>query len=239
VTGKKFDPGLFLEQMHRINQLCLLVDEATGLIARARPAPIALTEQLGNIMGVTWHRGTQWAIDHLKAYVAEVRALVERGAAACPGEKARLMWLNNGLWFNTGFYRAFEQKYGAVFVWSMYTNYLSDGYYRELGSDPLRALASRHASANDQLHLPPWMAEWIIEQGRRFGADGAVMLVPREDRMSGWGTKLCARAVEAAGIPVLMLEANAVDARQWDNDAMTRQVENFLETRVLNRPVQV
>jgi hypothetical protein len=233
VTGKTFDHAVFVEQMHRINQLCALVDEAKEIIARARPCPVSLNEQMTNIMGVTWHRGSQWALDHMKAYIAELRAMVDRGSAACPGEKVRLLWLNNGLWFNTGFYRAFEEKHGAVFVWSMYTNYLSDGYYREFERDPLRALASRHISANDQLHLPPWMADWIIQQARDFGAHGAVMLVPREDRMSGWGTKLCARALEAAGIPVVMLEGNAVDARLWDNEKMTAQVDTFIESRIL------
>ncbi len=234
-TGKVFNHAVFVEQMHRINQLCELVDEAKAIIAKTRPSPIPLTEQLGNVMGVTWHRGTQWSIDHMKAYVAEIRDLAERGVAACPNERVRLLWLNNGLWFNTAFYRAFEEKYGAVFVWSMYTNYLSDGYYRHFTDDPLRALASRHITSNDQLHLPPCMADWIIQQAKDFGAHGAVLLVPREDRMSGWGTILCAKAVEAAGIPVLKLEANAVDARLWDNEKMTAKVEKFIEKRILQR----
>lgn len=234
-AGKSFDQGEFVAQMRRINQVADLAEEAKQIIAKARPCPVPLTEQLGNVMGVTWHRGSPWSVDHMKAYVAELKDLVASGAAACPKEKIRLLWLNNGLWFNTGFYRAFEEKFGAVFVWSMYTNFLSDGYYRDFGDDPLRALASRHISANDQLHLPPSMADWIIQQAKDFGADGAVMLVPREDRMSGWGTNLCALAVEAAGIPVLKLEANAVDARLWDNDKMTALVEAFLQDRVLRR----
>jgi benzoyl-CoA reductase subunit B len=232
LTGKVFDHPIFVEQMHRINELCDLVDEAKQILAHARPSPVPLNEQLNNVMGVTWHRGTQWAIDHMRAYVAELRDRVARGVAACPNERFRLLWLNNGLWFNTGLYRAFEHKYGAVFVWSMYTNYLADGYYRDFERDPLRALASRHVSANDQLHLPPWMADWIIEQAKEFGAHGAVMLVPREDRLSGWGVKLCARALEAAGVPVLMLEGNSVDARLWDNAKVLGLVEAFIETRL-------
>jgi hypothetical protein len=234
-TGKRFDQGVFVEQMRRINQVADLADEARQILAAARPCPIPLTEQLNNVMGVTWHRGSQWSVDHMRAYVEELRGLAARGAAACANEKIRLLWLNNGLWFNTGFYRAFEQKYGAVFVWSMYTNYLSDGYWRDFEANPLRALVSRHISANDQLHLPPSMADWIIHQARDFGAHGAVMLVPREDRMSGWGTKLCALAVEEAGIPVLMLEASAVDARLWDEAKMRAQVEDFLERRVMTK----
>lgn len=234
-TGKIFNHAEFLLHMRRINQLCELVDEAKSILAKARPTPVPLTEQLTNIMGVTWHRGTQWAVDHLRSYVAELRELVARGASVCPNERVRLLWLNNGLWFNTPFYRAFEEKYGAVFVWSMYTNFLSDGYFRAFTDDPLRALASRHVTSNDHLHLPPAMADWITQQARDFGADGAVMLVPREDRMSGYGTRLCARALEAAGLPVVALEASAVDARLWDEEKMRGIVEEFIETRILRR----
>src|ERR1700752_4990759 len=124
---------------------------------------------------------------------------------ACANERLRLLWLNNGLWFNTGFYRAFEAKYGAVFVWSMYTNLLSEGYRRTFTDDPLRALAARHISMNEQLHLPPWMADWAIHEARAFGAQGAVMLVPVGDRLSSFGTRFARLALEKAGIPVLEL----------------------------------
>ena len=85
---------------------------------------------------------------------------------------------------------------------------------------------------NEQLHLPPWMAEWIIRQAQDFGAQGAVMLTPVNDRMASMGTKFCKLALEAAGIPVLELKASAVDARLWDDDANRRTVERFIEERI-------
>ena len=235
LSHRAFDPAEFRAVMHRVNQAGELVDRAKRLIARARPAPVALPEQLTNIMAATWERGSQWAIDHLTAYCDELEARIANGVAACPNERVRLLWVNNGLWFNTAFYRAFEEKYGAVFVWSMYSNFLSDGYRKYFGpdDDPLRALAARHISMNEQLHLPGWMAEWIIDQARDYQCDAAVMLVPIGDRMSAFGTKLCAMAMEKAGIPTLTLTASMVDARLWDNDAMIAKVEQFLEQRVI------
>src|SRR5687767_15949988 len=104
-------------------------------------------------MAATWSRGSEWSIEHLRAYSEELETRVAKGVAACTNERIRLLWVNNGLWFNTGFYRAFEEKYGAVFVWSMYSNFFSDGYRKYFDSDPLRALAARHISMNEQLHL--------------------------------------------------------------------------------------
>jgi benzoyl-CoA reductase/2-hydroxyglutaryl-CoA dehydratase subunit BcrC/BadD/HgdB len=118
----------------------------------------------------------------------------------------------------------------------MYSNFLSDGYRRYFSDEPgnaLRALASRHISMNEQLHVPPWMADWIVEQARAYGADGAVMLVPTHDRMGSMGSRLTKVALERAGIPVVELHASMVDARLWDDAAMTRTVEEFIEQRLL------
>jgi benzoyl-CoA reductase subunit B len=235
VTHRSLDHSKFVEQMHRINAAGEIVAEVRDVLAAARPYPVPLTEQLTNVMAATWHRGSQWSVDHLNLYRSEVQRLIDQGAAVCRDERVRLLWGGNGLWFNTAFYRAFEAKHGAVFVWSMYTNFFSDGYRKYFSDDPLRALAARHVTMNELLHAPPWMADWIIHQARAFGAHGAVMLVPIGDRLAAYGSKFASLALERAGIPVLQLSASAVDARLWDNDKMTRLVEEFIEQRILKK----
>lgn len=231
-TGKIFSHARFTHEMHNVNRLGELISETRDIIARSHPCPVPLSEQLTNVMACTWQRGSQWAIDHATAYRDEVKQRADAGQGFCENERIRLLWLNNGLWFNTGFYRYFEETHGAVFVWTMYTNFLSDGYRKYFDDDPLRALAARHISMNEQLHLPGWMAEWIVHQARDFGAHGAVMLTPLNDRMSSLGTKFCKLALEAAGIPVLEIRASAVDARLWDDNANRSLVERFIEERI-------
>lgn len=231
-TGKVFSHTRFTKEMHNVNRLGEVIAETRDLIAGAARTPVPLTEQLTNVMAYTWRRGSQWAIDQASAYRDEVKARVDAGTGICETEDTRLLWINNGLWFNTAFYRYFEQSHGTTFVWSMYSNFLSDGYRKYFDDDPLRALAARHVSMNEQLHLPPWMSEWILKQAADYRADGAVMLTPVNDRMASMGTKFCKLALEAAGIPVLELRASAVDARLWDDDANRRKVEEFIETRV-------
>jgi len=233
ILKRKLDREELALQMHRINRAGELVNEARNLIASARPCPVALPDQLTNVMAATWERGSQWSVDHLQAYVDEIKARVQSGYGICRNEKVRLLWINTGLWFNTGFYRAFEESHGAVFVWSMYSNYLSDGYRKYFDGDPVRALAARSISMNEQLHLPPWMAGWVLQQAQDFGAQGAVMLVPVGDRLSAYGTRACKKMLEEAGLPVLEITASMVDARLWDNDRMIETVGEFIEKRVL------
>jgi len=232
-TGKTFPHGRFEKQMHDINQMGEIIAETRDILARTKPFPLPLSEQLNNVMACTWQRGSQWSVDHATAYRDAIKARAEAGEGICKNEKHRLLWLNNGLWFNTAFYRYFEESHGAVFVWSMYSNFLSDGYRKYFTDDPLRALAARHISMNEQLHLPPWMAEWILKQARDFDAAGAVMLTPINDRMASMGTKLCKLALERAGLPVLEIKASAVDARTWDDEANRRLVERFIEERIV------
>jgi len=232
VTGRKFIYDDFEGEMHRINRASENVERARNAIASAEKCPVSMPDQLSNVMAATWNRGSQWSVDHTKAYADEIEARVKNREAICPGQKTKLLWLNTGLWFNTAFYRAFEESHGAVFVWSMYSNYLSDGYRKYFDKDPLRALAARSMSMNEQLHLPPWMAGWILKQAEDFGASGAVMLTPVGDRLSSYGTRACIDMLERAGLPVLELSASMVDARLWDNDAMIAKVGDFIETRV-------
>ena len=86
---------------------------------------------------------------------------------------------------------------------------------------------------NEVLHLPPWMNGWMVSEAKRSGIDAAVMLVPPDNRLSQSGTNLTRLALEAAGVPVLALDADMVNARNWDREDMVRSMESFLKERGL------
>jgi benzoyl-CoA reductase/2-hydroxyglutaryl-CoA dehydratase subunit BcrC/BadD/HgdB len=174
-----------------------------------------------------WHRGTEWARDAARAFHEEVEGRVAAGEAACEDERLRLMWIGRGLWFNLGFYQHFQREYGAVFVWSMYLAIAADGYPR-YGGPALRALAARFAAFTDLLGMPGWAEPWYLKEAQSHGVDGVVHLVTSESRSSYFVT----RTLEEAGIPVLEIDANNADARDWDEDAFVRELSEFIERRV-------
>jgi hypothetical protein len=81
---------------------------------------------------------------------------------------------------------------------------------------------------NEVLHLPPWMNGWMVDQARRNGIDAAVILRPTGNRLSQSGINFVHRSLEEHGIPVLLLDADMVDAANWDHDRMVATVEQFL-----------
>jgi benzoyl-CoA reductase subunit B len=232
ITERKFDPNALRVLMEGVNQQEEYFEQALDLIAKAPKTPVRMQEQITNVMAAQWLRGSDWAINHARRFLSEVKSRAEAGVAANPKERLRLMWVGAGLWHDTDFYSAFEEKYGAVFVWSMYLAFGPDGYIRYGLDDPLKALASRTVSMNEQLHLPPWANEWIVEQAKRHRIDGALVLTPLGSRSSAAGNRFIERALERAGVPVLPVYADMVDPRAWNADEMIERVRRFIEERL-------
>ncbi|HHX81387.1 MAG TPA: 2-hydroxyacyl-CoA dehydratase [Pseudomonadaceae bacterium] len=228
-TGRRFDMERLDALMHNINEQEGYLAEAAGLIGKARPCPVSIADQMPNTMIPQWHRGSDWALGHARKFRDEVASRVSQGIGVASNERLRLMWIGAGVWHDPGFYQALEERLGAVFVWSMYLPFAGPQYIRELKGKSLQALASRICSMNEVLHLPPWMNGWMVSEAERCGIDAAIMLVPPDNRLSQSGTLMTSHALQEAGVPVLHMGADMVDATSWNHDQMVAKVENFLQ----------
>jgi benzoyl-CoA reductase subunit B len=232
VTGRRLD-------IDRLREICELSNrqqehfgEVRSMICTAPKLPVRLTEVMNNVLIPQWHRGTEWAVGHARQFRDEVGGLVARGSAVCPGERTRLMWVGVGRWQDRGFYSAFEDSHGAVFVRSMYLSVAADSYLKYGLKDPIRALAARYLNLGSQMHMAPWGSEWAVHEAQIHRSDGVVILTPDNQRGAVVGTKLMVQALEEAGIPALELRANAVDGRRQDSADLRVAVADFLERRV-------
>lgn len=226
-TGRVFSERRLRRVLDLVNEQAEWNRRSRDLIAATTPSPLAVTDSIPSVMIPQWHRGTEWARDAARRFYEEVAERVRAGAAVCEDERVRLMWIGRGLWYDMEFYRRFEQRYGAVFVWSMYLAIAADGYPR-YGSDPLRALAARFAAFNDLLYTPPWSCEWYVKEARLHRVDGVVHLVS-DDARGGYFTT---RALRAAGIPVYELHADNVDTRSYSRST-EEELAAWIEGTVL------
>ena len=156
-------------------------------------------------------------------FFEEVKERVDKGEAAYPKEKLRLMWMGPGLWSNTAFYQYFEEKYGAVFVCSIYTSIAADFYARTThNNDPLRTVAGRH------ILLGAYGPEWLVKEAKLHKCNGVIGFG------SGSPSSIGMRFFEEAGIPAVEIPGHNVDARQWRDEEVKSIVSDFIETRLLS-----
>ncbi|MFC3068901.1 2-hydroxyacyl-CoA dehydratase subunit D [Phenylobacterium soli] len=236
LTGRTFDA----ERLRRINDLVNEQEEyyfkARELISATRPAPVNIADQMPATMIPQWHRGTEWARDRARLFYEELERKAAAGEAAAPNEQVRLMWIGTGLWYNLDFYAHFQERYGAVFVWSIYLSIAADAY-ATYGDDPLRALAGRMTKIARIMHTPPFNVAWYVAEAKKAGVDAIVSLGEGEGgegcrEVFGY-THLLRKGFEDAGIPYLSLGVDNVDARSWDEDAIRARVGDFIEAEVL------
>ena len=81
-TGRKFDMKRLQHLMLRINEQEGYIAEAADMVARARPCPVSIVDQMPNTMIPQWHRGSDWAVDHARRFRDEVATRVREGTAA-------------------------------------------------------------------------------------------------------------------------------------------------------------
>lgn len=229
-TGKSFNRTKFLEVMGYVNLEENYFRKVRDLIAVSKPSPVSVPDQIASTMNPQWHRGTQWGAQQAGLFYEEVKNRVAKGEVVCQNEKYRLMWIGAGLWHNTSFYRYFEEKYGAVFVCSIYLSIAADGYARDINDDPLGALASRHLDMGEYLRQP----EWLLKEAKLHGVSGAVMIVSRSC-IRDIGRRFIKLAFETANIPLLTIYADVVDAREWDDEKIKSDVSNFIESGIIKQ----
>ena len=233
-TGRLFDINKLQRVMDLVNEQEGYYKKIRDLIASCHPVPVTVVDTINAVMQAQWQRGTQWAVDHARGLYEEIRALADRGEAAVPGEKLRMMWLGRGMWQDFAFYQRFEEKYGAVFMWSMYLAMGADAYIRNhVEQDPLRALAARFIGMEDFLHMPPWNSSWFLQQAKQNDIDGVVYMIPDNDIQAVEGSYFIKKNLEEAGIPVLAFHADPVNPKKWNAETMTGLVEEFIEQRVI------
>ena len=230
LVGRKLDRDRLAAIVDRVNEQEEQFDAIRRIIIDSPKLPVRLGEAMSQTMGIQWHRGTRWALDQAKAFRAEVEARAAAEQWVCPGERHRLMYVGAGLWQKLDFFDSFEESHGAVFVRSNYLSIASDGYLRYGSRDPVRALASRYTTLAKQMWIPPLGGAWAVHEAREHRVTGALQLDANR------GITFITRALEEAGVALLDLPVDPVDARSWDDDRMRALVADFIERRLEAAP---
>jgi benzoyl-CoA reductase/2-hydroxyglutaryl-CoA dehydratase subunit BcrC/BadD/HgdB len=225
-TGRRLRP----KKLHSVLELSR---EAVALwqevleFGRHRPSPVNAPDLFVAMAPIVALRGTRKAVDCYRRLRAELEERVAQSVGAVPGERYRLLWENIAIWYRLyRFFRPFMDA-GACFVADTYTNAWTAAL--DLDEDPFVSLARAYTGVFINIDLPTRL-QTITDLARRFQVDGMVMHANRSCKPFSI-TQSDVRNVlrDEFGFPVLILEADMCDSRLYDEKAIKRQVNVFLE----------
>ncbi len=193
-------------------------------LAKHRPTPWTNLDAFQAMAPIVIARGTPLCTAYYQALLAELQQRIADGVAAVAQEKIRIVWDAIPVWPRKNWFAKFCAERGAVFVASTYTH---SWWFEFDSSKPLDTLVERYAW-NTMNRSGKWVLDWTLGIVRDYAADG---IVAHWNRSCGiWNSYVKRRlpGYTAAGIPWMQLNADMVDARQFDEARVAEQLDGFI-----------
>lgn len=223
-TGRTLDHELLRVSIHNNNIARGYIAEAMDLCKNV-PCP-ATSDDLKNFIIYVLFGGSEAVIEVSRTYRDEFRHRVENNIPGLPGEKLRLLWIQNRIQFPNNLIKMLEDRFKANVV----IDELNHIYWDLLDEDedPLMALARRQV-AHPLVGPAERRLETLVELARDYRVDGAINPAHWGCRQSSGARLLFNNALQTVGVPVLHLDVDCVDERNFSEGQITTRLEAFME----------
>jgi len=173
--------------------------------------------------GVSVLAGSMGSREGAEYYRLLAEELEERGCAG--GGTIRLMWMHLKPWYAQGIFDALE-RHGARLVCEEYTH----ATWEEL--DPERPFLSLAAKVAGHFLVGPAerRARHLARLARDYRVHGAIHYNHWGCRQSCGGAMLVKAALQEIGVPVLTIDGDCVDEREYQEGQLSTRLEAFLES---------
>ncbi|MDA3960839.1 MAG: 2-hydroxyacyl-CoA dehydratase family protein [Planctomycetota bacterium] len=189
-----------------------------------RPSPWTMFDAFQAMAPIVIARGTQPCTDFYRRLVVELETRVAEGVAAVPNEQRRLLWDAIPIWPRKNWLANFFAERNTAMVVSTYTH----SWWFELDPDrAMRSLCERYAW-NTMNRSGQWVLDWTLGLARDFGCNG---IVSHWNQSCGiWNSYVKRRQAgyRAAGMPQIMIEADMVDPRAFNENTIAGQLDTFI-----------
>jgi benzoyl-CoA reductase subunit B len=252
VTGRKYDDELFLEAVwndirstHTWAKVCML--------NRSVPAPLDEKSIYSLYVFGTLQKSNGEFADFYEELYEEVKDRVERGIAAVPNERARLMSDTQPPWGFLRIYRYLE-SWGAISIGSLYTFGLegmwlyndNDGEFRprplpqekpKTREEACWLLADWHLSKPEYQHFysPEYKTKMMAAIAKLWKVDGIILHYNRGCEGLTMGIAENRLGLLNRGMKVMTYEGNMGDEREFDEKATETRIDIFLESLGLKK----
>jgi len=229
-TGVALDKHKLSRAVENTNRTREILKEVYQL-AQNVPSPTdgRLLINFGLVMPLFF--GTPAAIDIAQAYKDEFRSRINNGIQGVPDEKLRLLWIQNRIQFNNPLVELLEKEYRANIV----VDELNDIFWDPIDpEDPYRGMARRAAALplNGSIQ---GRIKHLRKLARDYKLDGAINPCHWGCRQGTGARGLISDGLKEIGVPVLNLEVDCVDTRNYAEGQLRTRIEAFIEM-LENRP---
>ena len=222
-TGRKLDYDKLKKSIRYNNQAREYLIEKYDLCKNV-PSP-ANSNDLKNFMMYFLLQGTKESVDVAKLYRDEFKFRVDNKVPGLAEEKYRLMWIQNRIQFKTDLLNILEEKYGANIVIDEFNHIWWEPMNE---TEPLRSLAKR--IINHPIVGPvERRLEVITQLAQEYKIDGAINPAHLGCRQSAGARVLFKDALQKIGIPLIHLDVDCVDERNYAPGQILTRMEAFLE----------
>lgn len=223
-TGEPYDPDQVRRVMTNTNRVRKLLVEVFEL-AKGVPTPARQRDLVNFGIIMPLFGGSQGAVEVAKAYRDELARKVETRVPGVRGERVRLMWLQNRIQFKNPIDEMLAESLGAAVVFDELNQINWDPIDPD---DPFEGLARRTLSVS--LTGPVENRIKVLQrQARAYKVDGAINPCHWGCRQGAGVRGLIERGLREIDVPVLNLEVDCVDPRQFSEGQVKTRLEAFVE----------
>lgn len=169
--------------------------------------------------------GTDAAIDIAQAYKDEFSARIDNGIQGVPDEKLRLLWIQNRIQFKNPLVELLETEYQANIV----SDELNDIYWDSIDPDDPYTGMARRAIAKPLNGNMRSRIHHLQKLARNYKLDGAINPCHWGCRQGTGARGLISNGLKEIGVPVLNLEVDCMDTRNFAEGQMRTRIEAFVE----------
>lgn len=228
-TGRKLDYDKLKKTIKYNNQAREYLIELNNLCKNV-PSP-ANSNDLKNFIIYVLLQGTEESVEVAKLFRDEFKFRIENGLTGLSKEKFRLMWIQNRIQFKTDILRVLEENYGAKIV----IDELNHIWWEPMDENqPLRSLAKRIIT-HPIVGPADRRLEVITQLAQAYKIDGAVNPAHWGCRQSAGARVLFKDALQKIGIPLIHLDVDCVDQRNYAPGQIMTRLEAFLEMLASNK----
>ena len=249
VTGRKYDDEKLIEAVKNETR-ATSAWAAVCVLNKTIPAPLDEKTMYSLYVLGTLKKHAKEVADYYEELRDEVQDRVDRGIAAVPDERCRVMSDTQPPW---GFLKIFRylESFGTVSIGSLYTFALigmwedkPDGSWgprttpMELGipmdtrDQALRVLADWNLSKPEWQHFydADIKSKMMLRIAKEWKLDGIMLHLNRGCEGLSCGIMENRLAIAESGIPVMTFEGNMGDEREFDETKTQDRIDSFMET---------